>query len=219
MPAFTIWRHPRPQGAEGRCIGGGTDLPVDPRKAKRLAHRIRAHARRHRLPRQVVTSPLARAADVGRWLRRWGFRWQVDAALTELDFGHWDGRPWRDIDAREFGRWTADFCGFDFDGGESLNALLVRAAAWQSPCALAVGHGGWINARQWQGEPPTPASWPQPPRYGQCLPCEEARVVPAVDVALQTELAAVLGQGDAADVSGDVAAPEPAAVRRQAGGA
>jgi alpha-ribazole phosphatase len=163
---FTIWRHPRPQGAEGRCIGGRTDLPVDPRKAKRLAHRIRAHARRMSLPRDVVTSPLCRAADVGRWLKRWGFAWRVDPALREMDFGAWDGKPWRDIPQAEFDRWMADFCGFGFEGGESLNALLDRVAAWQPPCALAVGHAGWITARAWQGpEAPTPATWPAPVRY------------------------------------------------------
>ncbi|WP_439112103.1 histidine phosphatase family protein, partial [Klebsiella variicola] len=75
-------------------MGSGTDLPVDRRKAKRLAHRIRAHARRHGLARVVVTSPRARAADVGRWLRRWGFRWQMDSGLAEMDFGAWDGRHW-----------------------------------------------------------------------------------------------------------------------------
>jgi len=167
MPAFTIWRHPRPRGAEGRCIGGRTDLPVDPRKAKRLAHRIRAHARRHGLPREVVTSPLARAAGVGRWLKRWGFAWRVDPTLAEVDFGTWDGQPWSDISPAEFDRWMSNFCGFNFDGGESLNALLTRAATWQPPCALAVGHGGWINARHWQGGLPTPSSWPQPPAYGR----------------------------------------------------
>lgn len=169
MTACTVWRHPRPRGAAGRCIGGRTDLPVDPRKAKRLAHRIRAHARRHGLAREVVTSPLARAADVGRWLRRWGFRWHVDPALAEMDFGAWDGRRWADIPAATFDRWMQDFCGFAFDGGESLQALLARAAAWQPPCALAVGHGGWITARCWQGERPTPATWPAPPAYaGRC---------------------------------------------------
>jgi len=165
MPAFTIWRHPKPRGAEGRCIGSRTDLPVDPRKAKRLAHRIRTRARLQGLPREVVTSPLARAAAVGRWLQRWGFRWRVDAALAEMDFGGWDGRAWSDIPQHEFDRWMADFSGFDFDGGESLNTLLARAAAWQPPCALAVGHGGWINARCWRGEQPTPANWPPPLRY------------------------------------------------------
>jgi alpha-ribazole phosphatase len=167
MPLFTIWRHPKPRGAEGRCIGARTDLAVDPRKAKRLAHRIRAHARQHGLPREVVTSGLARAAAVGRWLKRWGFRWRVDAGLAEMDFGAWDGQAWSDIPPQEFERWMADFRGFDFDGGESLNSLLARAAAWQPACALAVGHGGWINARCWRGEPPTPAKWPAPPAYGR----------------------------------------------------
>lgn len=164
---FTIWRHPKPVTAAGRCIGGRTDLPVDPRKAKRLAHRIRAHARRHGMPREVVTSPLQRAADVGRWLKRWGFGWTVDEALAEMDFGAWDGRSWADIPAAEFDRWMCDFRGFDFDGGESLVALLARAQAWQPPCALAVGHAGWITAWQWRGADPAPATWPQPLRYGQ----------------------------------------------------
>jgi alpha-ribazole phosphatase len=172
MPSFTIWRHPRPRGAEGRCIGSRTDLPVDPRKAKRLAHRIRAHARRRGLPREIVTSPLARAAAVGRWLQRWGFLWRVDADLAEMDFGRWDGLLWSAIPLHEFERWMADFRSFDFDGGESLNTLLARAAAWRPPCALAVGHGGWINARCWRGEPPTAASWPPPPRYAVSVCCD-----------------------------------------------
>ena len=168
--SFTIWRHPQPQGARGRCIGGRTDLAVDARKAKRLAHRIRGYARRHGLPREVVTSPLARAAAVGRWLQRWGFRWTVDAALSEMDFGAWDGRTWGEIPKAEFDRWMADFDGFDFDGGESLRQLLARAATWQPPCALAVGHGGWITARLWstqqKGQVPVPHTWPAAPRYG-----------------------------------------------------
>lgn len=169
--SFTIWRHPKPRGAAGRCIGGRTDLPVDPRKAKRLAHRIRAHARRHGLPREVVTSPLARAAAVGRWLQRWGFRWHVDAALTEMDFGAWDGRCWHDISQAAFERWMADFCGFGFEGGESLAALLARVSTWQPPCALAVGHGGWISARRWcserKGQAPEAGNWPAPVGYAR----------------------------------------------------
>lgn len=168
MAAFTIWRHPKPRGTAGRCIGGRTDLPVDPRKAKRLAHRIRAHARHHGLPREVVTSPLARAAAVGRWLKRWGFRWRIDAALAEMNFGAWDGKAWSAVPPVAFDRWMANFCGFDFDGGESVAALLARAAAWQPSCVLAVGHGGWITARSWAGRAaPTPETWPLPPGYGR----------------------------------------------------
>ena len=168
MTAVTIWRHPKPRGAAGRCIGSRTDLPVDPRKAKRLAHRIRAHARRHGLPRELATSPLARSAAVGRWLKRWGFRWHVDAGLAEMDFGRWDGKPWHEITPVEFDRWMNDFTGFDFEGGESLSALMARASAWQPSCALAVGHGGWITARGWiTPETPTPATWPAPLGYGK----------------------------------------------------
>ena len=153
MPAFTIWRHPRPRGAAGRCIGGRTDLPVDPRKAKRLAHRIRAHARRHGLPREVVTSPLARAADVGRWLRRWGFLWRVDATLAEMDFGAWEGRPGADIPREDFDAWTADFADLRAGvHGESVRAFMLRVAQahdeWlaQERDVLWVTHAGVLRA-------------------------------------------------------------------------
>ena len=36
MNELHIWRHPKPVGAAGLCLGR-TDLPVDPRKARRLA--------------------------------------------------------------------------------------------------------------------------------------------------------------------------------------
>jgi len=80
---FLVWRHPRPEGAAGRCIGAGTDLIVHRRRAKRLARRIQQVARRQRLPHHVVTSPLQRCADVGRWLRRWGWRHEIDPALRD----------------------------------------------------------------------------------------------------------------------------------------
>ena len=101
------WRHPRAEGAAGRCIGR-TDLHVNPRRAKRLAHRIRQHARRHGLPRIVVTSPLQRSRAVGRWLARWGWQYRIDAALAEADFGHWDGQRWADIPQAAIDAWCAD---------------------------------------------------------------------------------------------------------------
>jgi len=101
-----VWRHPRAKGAADRCIGR-TDLDVDPRRAKRLAHRIRRAARQYGLPRRVLTSPLRRCAAVGQWLRRWGWRHERLPALLEMDFGRWDGRAWSQIAREEIDAWCA----------------------------------------------------------------------------------------------------------------
>lgn len=165
------WRHPRPSGAEGRCIGR-TDLPVDPRKAKRLARRIQRYARLHGLSRSVVTSPLQRCAAVGHWLRRWGWAHRTDPALLELDFGAWEGRCWTDIDPTEVDAWCADFAHRPPGGAESVADLLVRAQAFECGGATCVvAHAGWMRARQWLGTPgdaaPTPTAWPVAPKYGE----------------------------------------------------
>ena len=168
------WRHPRPQGAEGRCIGARTDLAVDPRRAKRLAHRIRRVARLHELPRMVATSPLRRCADVGRWLKRWGWQHRIDAALAEVDFGAWDGRAWSSIPVAEIDAWCADLARYVPGGGEPLQVLLKRVGAWQPEgIACIVTHGGWMLARRWLDEHadrvPTAADWPAAPGYGERL--------------------------------------------------
>lgn len=173
MSEHGCWRHPRARGAAGRCIGR-TDLPLDRRKAKRLAHRIRAFARQHGLPRRVATSPLQRARDVGRWLQRWGFELQVDARLAEMDFGAWDGRRWAEIPFEQVSAWEADFLQRRPGGsGESLADLLARVQAWLADAdapRLLVTHGGWINAarhlQQAGGAPPVAARWPAPPPHG-----------------------------------------------------
>jgi alpha-ribazole phosphatase len=175
-PVLYAFRHPKPVGAEGRCIGAGTDLPVDPRRAKRLAHRIRCLARREGLSRVVGTSPLQRCAAVGRWLRRWGWQHRIDADLLELDFGTWDGRAWSTIARDEVDAWCADFERHAPGGGEPLARLLDRARAWQPQGAsVIVTHGGWLLARRWAadhagGPAPRAQDWPAAPRYGACVP-------------------------------------------------
>lgn len=164
------WRHPRAAGAAGRCIGR-TDLAVDPRRAKRLAHRIRSFARRHGLPRIVVTSDLARSAAVGRWLARWGWVHCVDAALAELDFGRWDGMPWQAVPRDGFDAWCAAFEQHAPGGGESVAALLQRVRAFHPGDARAVvTHGGWLSAALWlargDGTVARSESWPAAPRHG-----------------------------------------------------
>lgn len=176
MPTIWAWRHPRPRGGEGRCIGR-TDLPLDRRRAKRLARRIQRAARRHDLPRVVHSSPLRRCSDVGRWLRAWGWRHVVDTRLAEVDFGRWDGQPWSAIPRDEVDAWCADFFAHAPSGGEPLTALFERVRGW-SPLvgsgegpAVIVAHAGWMLARRWfsqHGErPPQASEWPVAPRYGE----------------------------------------------------
>jgi alpha-ribazole phosphatase len=174
MAELWCWRHPRATNAAGRCIGR-TDLPVDPRKAKRLAHHIRAAARRHGLPRVLWVSTLQRSAGVGPWLRRWGWQVHADARLCELDFGAWDGRPWADIAWAEVEAWQADLLHHAPGGGESLAALARRVASFTAEVPAGntavqlVTHGGWINALCHL--PPgavalQAADWPAPPKHG-----------------------------------------------------
>jgi alpha-ribazole phosphatase len=167
---FTLyaWRHPRAIGAEGRCIGH-TDLPVDPRRAKRLAHRIRVEARRQGLPPIVLTSHLQRSLAVGRWLACWGWQHRVDPALAEMDFGDWDGRAWAAISRAEIDAWCADFLAYAPGGGEAVAALLARVRAFDpGPARIVVTHGGWLSAALWLAahaeRMPSAEQWPAAPK-------------------------------------------------------
>jgi alpha-ribazole phosphatase len=168
------WRHPRAIGSAGRCVGR-TELAVDRRKAKRLAGRIRAAARRHGLPREIWTSPLTRAADVGRILRSWGWTHRIDARLVELDFGAWDGRPGSLIPYSEVAAWEADFVHHAPGGGESQADLRTRvtdfidglrprtdAASPSRTRALVVSHAGWITALCAGDDCTDAGRWPKP---------------------------------------------------------
>jgi alpha-ribazole phosphatase len=179
--ALLCWRHPRAIGATGRCIGQ-TDLPVDPRKAKRLAHRIRKQARRERLTFEVWVSDLRRSRDVGRCLRRWGWRVRVDARLAEMNFGAWDGQPWSDIAWADVQAWQDDFLHHAPGGGESLWQVAQRAWALRrdaqhssaGQARIVVTHGGWINALVQVSEDTrhvSAALWPMPPRHSSLTRC------------------------------------------------
>jgi alpha-ribazole phosphatase len=173
-----MWRHPRPIGAAGRCIGR-TDLDVDRRRVKHLAHRITDVARRERLPRVVWTSPARRCAEVGRLLRAHGFVHRIDERLWELDFGAWDGRAWSAIGRDEVGRWEAEFEHHRPGGGESLATLIARARGFLAERisggageVLVVGHAGWMTAARWPAHESLCATrWPQAMAYNSMTRC------------------------------------------------
>jgi alpha-ribazole phosphatase len=112
----------------------------------------------------VITSPLRRAADVGRQLARWGWEHRIDARVSELDFGAWDGRLWSEIGAAAVDAWCADFARHAPGGGEPVEQLLQRCAAFlrEPPCCV-VAHAGWVSAALWltqHEEEPHAAQWP-----------------------------------------------------------
>jgi alpha-ribazole phosphatase len=124
---------------------------------------------------------MQRCALVGRYLRRWGWVHVRDPALLELNFGTWDGQPWHTIAQADVDRWCEAFATHAPGGGETLQSLLDRAAAWQpkaasSQGAVMVAHAGWMLARRWAHEheqaPQQAAQWPASPPYGTlwCLP-------------------------------------------------
>ena len=185
--SFVAWRHPRPTGHEGRCIGR-TDVRVDPRRARRLARRIHRHASRHGHPKIVCTSSLRRCHAVGRCLRRLGWLHVVDDRLLEADFGVWDGQPWAQIAREAVDAWVADFLHHAPGGGESLAQVLVRAQRWSppQPGVAVVAHAGWMVARRLLAQhgpanPPTHAAqWPRPPAYGEAWHCSLGGVISSV---------------------------------------
>lgn len=177
--ALAVWRHPRPQGAAGRCVGR-IDLAVDPRRVRRLAGRIRRAARREGRPTVVFTSPLRRCRLVGACLRRLGWTHRIDPDLIEADFGTWDGEPWDSIGSVPIDAWMADFADHRPGGGESVRSVLRRCErflAGDRPWgASVVTHGGWCSALSWWGSErgraghlPGPSEWPAAIGYAKRL--------------------------------------------------
>lgn len=95
-----------------------------------------------------------------------------------MDFGHWEGRGWADIDKAELDAWTDDFANYRAGtSGESVAQFMARVGAAfdaldraQHTCWLT--HAGVIRAATLlaQGQRPiTSASqWPQSaPAFGQ----------------------------------------------------
>ena len=173
--ALYIWRHPKPLAAAGLCFGQ-TDLAVDERKLKRLAHQIQDYVRRQQLPKVIWVSPLQRSLRVGQLLAEQGFRCNVAPELSELNFGAWENRPWVHITKQQIDDWCNNFAHFAPDNGESLQQLFTRIEGWLTAQMtnmpiLAVGHAGWINAAKMidagQQAPQLAADWPRSVAYGQ----------------------------------------------------
>ena len=185
MTTLYIWRHPKPLAAAGICLGH-TDMAVDNRKLKRLAHHIERFVRVHQLPKVIWVSPLQRSLRVGQLLTQRGFVCHVTPELAEINFGTWDGQAWAQIGKEEIDIWCDNFADFAPKNGESLQQLFERVATWlsihnteknelltvsKSSSILAVGHAGWITAAKMIAAgnpvPQLATEWSAPVAYNQ----------------------------------------------------
>jgi alpha-ribazole phosphatase len=106
---------------------------------------------------------------------------RIDTRLNEMDFGHWELKPWEHIPRNAFDDWMADFAHHRFGGAESTQQLLYRVAAALGDLRAAsasevvwVTHAGVIRAArhivetggphireagEWPKEAPEPGGW------------------------------------------------------------
>jgi alpha-ribazole phosphatase len=163
-------RHPKPDVVEGTCYGR-TDVEPRADHLEELVARLRdrwlggAHPR----PTAVFSSPLTRCARVARALAADAWpRPQFDERIAEMNFGHWEGRPWSELPRDEIEAWRADIERWVPPGGESVRQMADRALSFArerlpepgtDPDALVVlvTHAGIIQAlpRALRGDPMT----------------------------------------------------------------
>lgn len=110
-------------------------------------------------PRFLFSSDLRRAQQSAQVFAA-GFAVEplLDARLREINYGRWDGRPWREIaqaDAIRHRQWLDNAVIEEAPDGESFADVLRRTGAWLSALlastregdgVLAIAHSGSIRA-------------------------------------------------------------------------
>jgi broad specificity phosphatase PhoE len=148
-----VWlvRH-APAALSGVCYGQ-SDVPVtvEPIDAARAIIQRWDELRAGDAP-ELWTSPWARTQPVAEELARfWRTSLRVDARLSELSFGLWEGRTYAEVertDSVRFQRWMHAYEVEAPPGGETVAELRARVEAWlgerkaTSSAVLAVTHAG-----------------------------------------------------------------------------
>lgn len=125
-----LWlvRHAQPLIAPSICYGRldvAADAAASADCARRLALELPAGLR-------VAASPLQRCRQLAQDLQslRPDLVYESDARLQEMDFGHWEGRAWQDIERAELQAWTDDFAHYAVGRtGESVTMFMDRVAS------------------------------------------------------------------------------------------
>ena len=162
MIRLGLLRHGHTAWNRAGRIQGRTDIPLDADARAQLAQL--------RLPRgweeaAIVSSPLARAVETGRLVT--GRAPITVPALTEMDWGDWEGAKGADLNAA----WDSGFrhiedWGWDYrpPGGESPRAVRARLLPWVETLetdTVAICHIGIMrvllaHATGWQFDGPAP---------------------------------------------------------------
>lgn len=149
---MSLWlvRHAAPLVDAGLCYGR-SDIAADARHTAQAARALAAA-----LPRGIVvhTSLLQRCELLAQTLcgLRPDLALKTDPRLVEMDFGHWEGRPWQAIGAAAVDAWQADFAHHRPGGGESVSSFMARVghafdeARAAGPSCVWITHAGVIRA-------------------------------------------------------------------------
>jgi alpha-ribazole phosphatase len=151
-PVLFVARH-APVAAPGVCYGQ-SDVPTQVDPAEAAAILLGQVARGGLRIDLVWTSPWQRThAPATAIAERLGVPVVVDARISELSFGTWEGQAFSllESDAR-FVSWMSDWQHEAPPGGERLSDLVDRVRSWRSDVrargdvALALTHAGVIRA-------------------------------------------------------------------------
>ena len=162
MIRLGLLRHGHTAWNRAGRIQGRTDIPLDTDARAQLAQL--------RLPEgweeaAIVSSPLARAMETGRLVT--GRDPTTVPALTEMDWGDWEGAKGADLSAaRDSGFRHIEDWGWDYrpPGGESPLAVRARLLPWVETLetdTVAICHIGIMrvllaHATGWQFDGPAP---------------------------------------------------------------
>ena len=143
---IALVRHPAPSIAPGVCYGR-LDVGLSSAAEEQIAGLATDPALQG--AKRVWTSPAVRCREPAETIARaLGVPLMVDARLSELDFGAWEGQPWEAIGRADLDRWARSPLTFAPPGGESGAELLSRVGDFhaglrqdQQDCVV-VSHGG-----------------------------------------------------------------------------
>lgn len=148
---IVLIRHLKPVDLTGICYGK-TDVPA-PNDISHLSIPFELP-----VAGAIWTSPLSRCLDLATRLQsKYGYELNVDARISELDFGNWEMQEWDAIGPTLLDDWIAS--GFDaLHNGESLMQFDARVLSWwegldRSKHHVVITHAGVIRSiyRQFLG--------------------------------------------------------------------